>query len=199
MSTLLKIQSSLFGSHGQSSALVDNFTRQWLEKNPAARVIERNLADNPVPHLNQERFQAFITASQERTPRQQAIVAESDALIDEIRQADVLVIGVPMYNFSVPSVLRAYFDHIARAGVSFRYTANGSEGLLVGKKAYVFMARGGYYGVEHSHTSYLREFLAFIGITDVEFVYAEGLAINENSKLKGIAEAEQKIPALVAA
>jgi FMN-dependent NADH-azoreductase len=115
------------------------------------------------------------------------------------KNADVIVMGVPMYNFSVPSVLRAYFDHIARAGVTFRYTADGPEGLIKGKKAYVFITRGGIHGEDHSQTNYLRQFLGFIGITDVEIVHAEGLALNESARLESLTAAEEKIAQVLAA
>lgn len=199
MATLLKIQSSLFGTQGQSSALADQFAQQWLEQNPEGLIIDRDLATDPVPHLDQARFGAFTTPEDQRTPEQQSVAAYSDNLIDELRRAEVLVLGVPMYNFNVPSVLQAYFNHIARAGITFRYTASGPDGLLVGKKAYVFITRGGYYGEDHSQSAYIRQFLGFIGITDVEIIYAEGLAISEDAKLKGITSARLKIPALLAA
>jgi FMN-dependent NADH-azoreductase len=199
MATLLKIQSSLFGNQGQSSALISQFAQRWLEQHPHGKVISRDLAADPVPHLDLERFRAFITAPNERTPAQQQTVAYSDALIEELKSAEVIAMGVPMYNYSVPSVLRAYFDHLARAGVTFRYTANGPEGLLKGKRAYVFITRGGIHGEDHSQTKYLREFLGFVGITDVEIIHAEGLALNEGAKLKSITEAQGKIMQLLAA
>lgn len=199
MTTLLKVQSSLFSNQGQSSALTDQFAEQWLKQNAGGKIVTRNLASEPVPHLDQQRFGALTTPEDQRTEQQQLIVAYSDTLINEIKNAEMLVLGVPMYNFSVPSVLRAYFDHIARAGVTFRYTANGPEGLLIGKKAIVFITRGGYYGEDHSQSEYIRQFLGFVGITDVQIVHAEGLGISEETKLKGLSEAREKIPALLAA
>ena len=123
-------------------------------------------AAEPVPHLNAERFGAFITKPEERSAAQHAVVAYSDALIDELKQADVIVLGLPMYNFGVPSQLKAYFDHIARAGVTFKYTDKGPVGLLTGKKVYVFAARGGLYAGTplDTQTSYVRDFLRFLGI-----------------------------------
>lgn len=199
MATLLKIQSSLFGNQGQSSTLINRFAERWLAQHPGGSIINRDLAAEPVPHLDLERFQAFITAPNERSPEQQQTVAYSDALIAELKSADVIVLGVPMYNFSVPSVLRAYFDHVARAGVTFSYTANGPEGLIKGKKAYVFITRGGVHGAEHTQTKYLREFLGFIGIADVEIIHAEGLSLNADSRLKSLNEAQGKISQLLAA
>ncbi len=187
MTTLLKVQTSLFGDQGQSSQLMDRFVRGWLESNPRGRVIERDLAADPVPHLTAERFQAFLTKPEARTPEQQAIVDDSDRLVEELRNADVILLGVPMYNFSVPSTLRAYFDHVARAGVTFRYTEAGAEGLIKGKKAYVVVTRGGVYGEgEESQIPYVRQFLAFIGISDLEVIRAEGLAMGDGVRERGI-------------
>ena len=122
---------------------------------------------------------------------QHDVVAYSDTLIGELKRADVIVLGLPMYNFGVPSQLKAYFDHIARAGETFRYTADGPVGLLTGKKAYVFAARGGLYAGSalDTQTSYVRDFLRFVGIQDIEFVYAEGLALGGETKAAGLASA----------
>jgi Acyl carrier protein phosphodiesterase len=122
METLLKIQASLFGAQGQSTQLADRFIEHWHVDHPQGRVIVRDLNANPVPHLTLEDIQAFGANPADRTPAQQAIVNASDALIAELKAADIIVFAVPMYNFSVPSTLRAYFDHIARKGVTFRYT-----------------------------------------------------------------------------
>lgn len=124
----------------------------------------------------------------------------SDALIAELRQADTVVIGLPMYNFGVPSTLKAYFDHIARSGVTFQYTAEGPKGLLTGKKAYILAARGGRYAgtAKDSQTTYVRDFLGFIGITEVEFVYAEGLNMGDDSKNSALADAHKAVAELTA-
>jgi FMN-dependent NADH-azoreductase len=153
-----------------------------------------------VPHLTAERFGAFIAKPEQRSAAQHAVVAYSDALIDEIRAADVIVIGLPMYNFGVPSQLKAYFDHIARAGVTFAYTEKGPVGRLTGKKVYVFAARGGQYvGTPlDTQTSYVRDFLAFLGMTDVQFVYAEGLNLGADSKETNLAKAVAEIARLAA-
>jgi FMN-dependent NADH-azoreductase len=200
MKKLLQLNTSLFSANGQSSRLAERFVAAWRARHPGAEVAVRDLAGEPVPHLDAERFLAFIAKPEERSPRQQAIAAFSDALIEELKAADVVVIGLPMYNFGVPSTLKAYFDHIARAGITFRYTANGPEGLLSGKKAYVFAARGGRYAGTplDSQTGYVRDFLAFLGITDVEFVYAEGLNMGESSKESALADARQRLEELVA-
>ena len=193
---LLKIQASLFQNDGQSSLLTSEFAQNWLAANPGGEIIVRDLARNPVPHLDLERFQAFNSDPAARTPAQQAVVDFSDTLIDEIRSADVLVFGVPMYNFSVPSSLHAYFDHVARAGVTFEYTAEGPKGLLTGKKAYVVITRGGFYGEDHAQTNFIRQFLGFIGIQDVEFVHAEGLAVGDEAREQALSSARAQLAQL---
>ena len=200
MKTLLQLNTSLFSTGGQSSQLADQFVAAWRANNPENAGIVRDLASDPLPHLDAERFLSFIAKPEERTPRQQTLVGESDALIDEIKTAEVIVLGLPMYNFGIPSTLKAYFDHIARAGVTFRYTANGPEGLLSGKQVYVFAARGGMYAgtPRDSQTTYVRDFLAFIGIADVEFVYAEGLNLGEPSKQTALAGARERLEQLAA-
>lgn len=199
MKTLLKIQAGLFGANGNSSQLADQFASNWLAQNPGGRIVTRDLAAEQVPHLTAERFQSLLAKPEERTAEQKAVTDYSDELIAELRAADVIVLAVPMYNFSVPSTLRAYFDHIARAGITFRYTATGSEGLIRGKKAYVFITRGGFYpeGVD-TQTPYLRQFLGFIGITEVQFVHAEGLAISAESREKSLKTARNTIESIFA-
>ncbi len=162
---------------------------------------ERDLARDPVPHLDAERFGAFIAKPEARTLKQDALVAYSDGLINELKQADVIVLGLPMYNFGVPSALKAYFDHIARAGVTFKYTEKGPVGLLTGKKAYVFATRGGLYEgtPRDTQTTYVRDFLAFLGIADVQFVYAEGLAMGDANKAASLAKARESLHNLVPA
>lgn len=199
MQTLLQLNTSLFSGNGQSSRLADRFVADWKAGNPNGTVIARDLGADPVPHLTAQRFGAFLAKPDERNAQQQAVVDFSDALIEEIRQADIIVLGLPMYNFGIPSTLKAYFDHIARAGVTFRYTDNGPAGLLTGKKAYVFAARGGIYAGTplDTQTAYVRDFLRFIGIADVEFVYAEGLNMGEDSKQVALANAQAAVRQLI--
>jgi FMN-dependent NADH-azoreductase len=200
MKTLLQITTSIHSEGGQSSRLADRYVASWRVANPDGVVIVRDVAREPVPHLDAARFGAFLAKPEERTPEQQAVAAYSDALIDELRRADVVVIGAPMYNFGIPSTLKAYFDHIARAGVTFRYTETGPVGLLKGKKAVVFAARGGMYAgtPRDTQTGYLRNFLGFIGLDDVEFVYAEGLAIGDERRQQEFAAADAAIARLMA-
>jgi FMN-dependent NADH-azoreductase len=201
MTTLLQINASINDDNGQSSQLANQFVAAFRTRIPNARIVLRNVAAaDPVPHLNAERFGAFITKAEERNAEQHAVVAYSDKLIDELKQADVIVLGLPMYNFGVPSQLKAYFDHVARAGVTFKYTDKGPVGQLTGKKVYVFAARGGLYAGTpmDTQTSYVRDFLRFLGMADVEFVYAEGLAISPQSKEEGLAKAVAEIARLAA-
>jgi FMN-dependent NADH-azoreductase len=196
---ILQIKSSLFGDDGQSSRLADEFVAALLERNPGAELLVRDLVRDPVPHLDAARLAAF-GARNDATPEQRTVVGYSDALIEELRRADVLVIGLPMYNFGVPSQLKAWYDHIARAGITFRYTETGeAQGLLTGKKAYIFAARGGEYAASGNdwQAHFVRVILGFIGIKDVEFVFAEGLAISEERRNASIAAARHSLRTLV--
>jgi FMN-dependent NADH-azoreductase len=201
MTTLLQINASINNGNGESSRLANQFVAAFHKSHPKAAVVVRDVAAaDPVPHLNAERFGAFITKPEERSAAQHAVVAYSDTLINELKQADIIVVGLPMYNFGVPSQLKAYFDHIARLGVTFEYTEKGPVGKLTGKKVYVFAARGGVYeGTPmDTQTSYVRDFLRFLGMSDVEFIYAEGLHMSPQSKQAALAKAEVEIARLAA-
>jgi len=199
MRSVLQINSSLFGETGQSSRLASEFAAA-LAAATGSKLVVRDLAKDPVPHLTAERFAAFTTPVAERSLDQQRHVAESDALIEELRAADTVVLGLPMYNFGVPSTLNAYFDHLARAGVTFRYTAEGPVGLLTGKRVYVFATRGGRHAgtATDTQTAYVRQFLGFIGLRDVEFIYAEGLALGPEQREQALAAAAARIDQLAA-
>lgn len=197
MKTVLQLNSSLFSGNGQSSQLADRLVASL----DADEIIVRDLARDPVPHLDEERFGAFLSPREARSEQQREVVACSDRLIAELQRADTIVLGLPMYNFGVPSTLKAYFDHVARAGVTFRYTDKGPVGLLTGKKAYVIATRGGFYQgtPADTQTQYVRDFLAFLGITDVDFVHAEGLALGEASRQAALHKARASIDNLVPA
>lgn len=190
---VLHIDSSIFGSQGVSSQL----SARLLERLRAdgATITSRSFAAQPVPHLDGAHLTALMTPVTDRSAEQQALADYSDTLIAEVQAADLLVIGVPMYNFTVPSMLKSWFDHIARAGVTFRYTANGPEGLLKNKRALVGFARGGLYrGTEaDTQTPYFKAWLKFVGIEDVQFIYAEGLNMGEEACKAGFATAEQDL------
>ena len=194
MTTILQINSAARSQGAQSTLLVNELTEKLQQSNPGAQVVVRNLQAEPLPHLDDAVLGAFFTPAEQRTPEQAAIAARSEALIAELQAADLVVIGAPMYNFGISSQLKTYFDFIARAGITFQYTANGPEGLVKGKKVFVVSARGGkYIGTPHdSQTPYLKSFLGFLGLTDVSFIYAEGLNMGPdalNAALTGAREA----------
>jgi len=199
MTNLLQINASIFSTGGQSSQLADQFITAWLIKQPDTQVRVRDLAQAALPHLDAQRVSSFFAQPETRTAEQQTFVAESDVLIDEIKQADIILLGLPMYNFGIPSTLKAYFDQIARAGVTFRYTENGPEGLITGKKVYIFATRGGLYAGTpmDTQTDYIRQFLGFLGIIDIEFIYAEGLNMGDANKETALTNARQQIAELV--
>jgi FMN-dependent NADH-azoreductase len=200
MKTLLNIRTSLFGTESASARLAERFVANWRVQNAGGRVITRDLAPGRIPQLTALRYQAFAVREEDRTAAQREDVALSDQLVAELIGADEIVLAAPMYNFSVPATLRDYFDHVARAGVTFRYTPEGPEGLLKGKKTYVFITRGGRYtGDADTQRPYLEQFLGFIGLKDVEFVLAEGLAYGDDARRQSLAYAEASIDALTKA
>jgi FMN-dependent NADH-azoreductase len=204
MANVLYINSSVRSSGSLSRQLSAEFIAKWKAAHPADTIVERDLASHPVPHLSEEMMGAFFTPAEQRNAQQAQTVKLSDALVDEVEAADVIVIGAPMYNFSVPSTLKAYIDHIARAGRTFKYGPNGAEGLLKDKKVYVFTASGGVYsegpaaGFDFLAT-YLRAVLGFLGITDISFIRAEGVAMGEQALADTLAKSRQSIDELVAA
>ncbi|HEX5513558.1 MAG TPA: FMN-dependent NADH-azoreductase [Gammaproteobacteria bacterium] len=201
MGKLLQINSSIFSDQGVSSQLADRFVADWVARYPDTEVIRRDLAKDPIPHMDGERLAALLTPAEQRSPEQARLVALADQLIRELQEADILVLGAPMYNFAIPSQLKAWFDRIARAGVTFRYTESGSEGLLVGKPAFVFTSRGGLHRGQPQDTvvPFVQQFLGFVGISKIEFVYAEGLNLGEQPRQAALAEAEAHIQSLLAA
>lgn len=200
MKNILVITASIFGQDGQSSQLVTRTLEQLEASHGDLKIKQRDLAAEPVPHLDADRFGAFLTNADNRDSQQQRVVDYSDSLIEEVKQADIIVIGVPMYNFGIPSVLKAYFDHIARAGISFRYTENGPVGLLEDRPVYILAARGGIYAgtPNDSQTPFLRSFLGFLGLKDLHFVYAEGLNMGDDRKANALQQARRNIETLTA-
>lgn len=192
MATLLQINSSLFGDKGNSSLLSQELVQQWKMQNPGGKVIKRDFTKEAVPHLDATRVQALFSPVEGRTEAQQAMLDYSDKIIEEIKAADVVVIGVPLYNFGVPSMLKAYFDHIARAGVTFKYTETGPVGLLNDKPVYIIATRGGVHKGQPSDTQsqFLINFLNFVGLNDVRFIYAEGLNMGQKDQVFVAAKTE---------
>lgn len=195
---ILQINSSARSAGANSTRLADAVTTRLKAANPGAVVELRDLAAHPHPVLDEAALGALFTPAEQRSPEQAARVALDDALIAQLQSADAIVLGVPMYNFGVPVQLKTWIDAIARAGVTFRYTENGPEGLVKGKKVYVALARGGVYRdtPADSQVPYLKGVLGFLGMTDVEFIYAEGLAMGPETAAKAFADAEAAIAAL---
>ncbi len=200
MTQLLQINSGIFGDDSQSTKLANEFAATWLKSNPNGRVVTRDLVSEPVPHLDALVAGAFHTPADQRTPQQVAAAEFSESLIAEFEQADEVVLGVPMYNFDIPSQLKAYFDQLARAGISFKYTETGPVGLLRDKPVHLMAARGGLYQGQSAdtQTGFLRNFLNFIGIQDIHFVYAEGLNMGPESADIALTAARQNIQATFA-
>lgn len=178
---VLRIDSSVSGSQGQSSLLADELIKTIQQKH-AIEVTRRDLNAQPFPHLNGEILAALGMSSEQRTPEQQAWASSADQVIDELKNSDILVMAMPMYNFGVPSTVKAWMDYAARAGETFQYTQNGPEGLLKNKTAYILSTRGGmHYGqASDGQTVVVDTFLNFLGIKKIHWVYAEGIAMRDH-------------------
>ncbi|EGQ7836234.1 FMN-dependent NADH-azoreductase [Vibrio parahaemolyticus] len=190
MSRVLALKSSILGDYSQSNKLVEDFIKNVDQD----KLTVRDLAANPLPVLDFAVVTA-LRATEDLSQEQQAVVDLSDTLIEEVKAADTLVIAAPMYNFTIPTQLKNWIDLIARAGVTFKYTENGVQGLIEGKKAIVVTTRGGIHkdSPTDNVTPYLRTVLGFVGITDVEFVYAEALNMGDDAASKGISEAQSQL------
>ncbi|HCE3703704.1 TPA: FMN-dependent NADH-azoreductase [Vibrio parahaemolyticus] len=190
MSRVLALKSSILGDYSQSNKLVEDFIKNVDQD----KLTVRDLAANPLPVLDFAVATA-LRATEALSQEQQAVVDLSDTLIEEVKAADTLVIAAPMYNFTIPTQLKNWIDLIARAGVTFKYTENGVQGLIEGKKAIVVTTRGGIHkdSPTDNITPYLRTVLGFVGITDVEFVYAEALNMGDDAASKGISEAQSQL------
>ena len=194
---ILQINASARREGANSTKVANSVVERLKAANPAATLTLRDLAVTPHPVLDEAALGALFTPADQRSPEQAARVALDDALIAEIQSHDTIVLGVPMYNFGVPVQFKAWIDAIARAGTTFRYTATGPEGLLTGKTVYVALARGGLYRdtPNDSQVPYLKAVLGFLGMTDVRFIYAEGLAMGPEAVAKGFAQAEADLEA----
>ncbi|MBA4741572.1 MAG: NAD(P)H-dependent oxidoreductase [Azoarcus sp.] len=197
---ILQVNASARSTGANSTRLAERIVERLRERHPDATVSVRDLAAHPHPVLDEPALQALFTPEGERTPEQVERVALDDALIAQVQAADVIVLGVPMYNFTISSQLKNWVDAIARARVTFRYTENGPEGLLTGKTVYVALARGGKYRDTDADTQvpYLKMVLGFLGMTDVRFVYAEGLAMGEEAVEQAFTDAERQLEAALA-
>jgi FMN-dependent NADH-azoreductase len=202
MPTLLQIDSSP-RSASVSSQLAATFVQRWKAKNPSGVVLHHNTGQEAIPYLDEATLAAFFTPEENLTDTQKQLVALSDQFIDELLAADVLVLGVPMWNLGIPASLKAWIDQIVRAGRTFAYTATGVTSLLpAGKKVYVFSSRGGSYPIGspfHAYDQlepYLRTALGFLGMTDVEFVYADNQSRSGDAPILGLAAAQTALATL---
>jgi FMN-dependent NADH-azoreductase len=197
---ILQINASARREGANSTRVAHRIVARLQAANPGTPLTLRDLAVTPHPVLDEAALGALFTPADQRTPEQAARVALDDALIAEIQAHDTIVLGVPMYNFGVPVQLKNWIDAIARAGVTFRYTETGPEGLLKGKTVYVALARGGRYRdtANDSQVPYLKTVLGFLGLTDVHFIYAEGLAMGPEAAEKAFADAESDLSAALA-
>ncbi|OBP14568.1 FMN-dependent NADH-azoreductase [Rheinheimera sp. SA_1] len=192
MKNILIVNSSISGEQGQSNQLIENFLQALTSE---ATVTRLDLNQQQLPHLAMSEIAAWMTPANDRTPEQAEIAALSDLSIAQVQAADVILVGVPMYNFGVPSQLKAWFDRIARAGITFKYTETGPVGLLADKPVVFFATRGGIYkDLPHdSQTPFLKAFFNFIGLKNLHFVYAEGLNMGAESAQAALSAAKAQI------
>lgn len=201
MSNILVLNSSSAGEASVSRLLVADAVAELTDRDPAAKVVFRDLAADPVPHLLPSTINGV--RGQAVTPAELEARALSDKLIAELRAADTIVIGAPMYNFSVPTTLRTWFDHVLRAGETFRYSEAGPEGLLTGKRVIVVESRGGLYsegpavGLDFQEP-YLRQLLGFVGLTDVTFVRAEKIGYGPDARDQAVADSRAVLAKIAA-
>ncbi len=201
MSRVLHVQSSPNLSGSVSRDLSAGFVARHLENHPDDTVVTRDLVTGNMPHLGVDLLGGFAGKPEALSPEQSQALRLSNELIDELSAADLIVISAPMYNFSVPSQLKSWIDHIVRAGRTFQYTEGGRKGLMTGKRAVVCLASGGVYSDGPFKTydfqeSYLRAVLGFIGVTDISVIRAEGLAMGSDAVAKAVAGAQERIAEL---
>ena len=192
MNNVLVLKSSILADNSQTNQLSDYFVSKLADKN----VVIRDLATNPLPHF--DATAATALRGQPTSAEENTLLALSDELVAEIKKADTLIINTPMYNFHIPTQLKSYFDFIARPRVTFQYSEKGPEGLLKGKKAVVLVAFGGFHQNQPTDlvTSYMKTILGFVGITDVQFVYVEGIGFGPEAVEKAQAQAKAEIDKL---
>ncbi len=201
--TILHIDSSPMGEKSVSKKLTQKVVETLTREHPDSRLISHDFGTSPLPHLDPLVLSAFFTPPAQQSQAQSDAIKVSDLMTDEVLAADVLVIGAPMWNLSIPSALKAWIDHIVRAGKTFKYGPSGAEGLIPkGKKVIVVSSRGGVYteGPTKAYDfqeTYLRTIFSFMGITDVSFVRAEGVSMGDEALAKALLEAETHIKAVV--
>lgn len=198
MSKVLVLKSSILGGYSQSALLVDHLVSQW--ENQGAAITVRDLGGKDVLPMVDGEIASGLRGGADLTPYQQKMLELSDTLVSELKANDTIVVAAPMYNFNIPTQLKNWIDFVARAGVTFTYTENGPKGLVVGKRAVLITTRGGAH--KNSPTDhivpYLKTFLGFIGITEVEVIYAEALNMGPEANQKGMRDAKESIDLLTA-
>lgn len=199
MKNVLALFTSINPNQSHSTQVVESLLKKIESTDSSASVIRRDLNADALPHLSANEMAAWMTPEAERSEEAHSLALLSDSLINELKQADTIVLGLPMYNFGVPSTFKAWIDRVARAGITFRYTENGPLGLLTGKRVLVVATRGGMYaGTEKdSQTQFIKDVFNFIGISQVDFVYLEGLAMGEDNITQQYAQAEQNFSELM--
>ena len=202
---LLHVDSSILGAGSVSRMLSAEVADKLVRSIPGLEVTYRDLAADPIPHLSGEYLAASGMAPEQHAPALQHDLAVSGTVLDEFLAADVVVIGAPMYNFTISSQLKSWIDRLAVAGKTFRYTEKGVEGLAGNKRVIIASSRGGFYGegsplavIDHQEP-YLRAVFGFFGVTDIQYVRAEGVATGNDQREKSVASARQEITHLKAA
>mgnify|MGYP001408553066 CR=1 FL=1 len=192
---ILHIDASAQGERSESMRLSDDFIQRWKMRHPDDEIIQRDIVDNPLPHIDGLILDSMMTPPIQRTPEQRAVAAQYEELVQEFLDADVLVLGVPMYNFTIPSTLKAWIDHITVPGRTFEYAEEGPRGLVDGKQIYILSTRGGFYGdgpMDHQ-VNYLRTLFGFLGIEDIQIIQAEGLNVSPETRDQSIEAAHTQI------
>ena len=196
---ILYVTSSSRGSESYSNRVAQNVLDELLARTPGATVITRDLAREPLPHITDDLVTATRSPTGPQTDAQRALLAQSDALVDELLAADVVVIGAPMINFTIPTNLKAWIDYVARPGRTFSYSEKGPKGLVTGKNVIIVAARGGVYSRAGNaldfQLPYLKSVLAFLGMTDVEVLEVEGTAYGPEAAEKAVVAASAKLHA----
>jgi FMN-dependent NADH-azoreductase len=195
---VLYVASSSRGSASYSNRVATDVLTELRRREPGAKVTVRDLAREPLPHIDDDFVAATRGPAASQTAEQRALLARSDTLVDELLAADVIVIGAPMINFTIPSNLKSWVDYVARAGRTFRYSEKGPEGLVTGKQVILVVARGGVYAGNPAldfQVPYLKSVLGFLGMTDVEVIEVEGTAFGPDAAEKAVAAANAKLHA----
>ncbi len=204
MTDILFVSTSPRGADSLSSKVAATLIDRLKAAKPATTVVTRDLGADPLPHLGPDLLGGFFAPEEHRTPEQKQAIATSDTLVAELKAADIVVIASAMINFSITSTLKSWLDHLARAGVTFRYTEDGTpEGLITGKTVYLVVSTGGVYSQAPAdafdfQAPYLKHMLGFMGLTDVEIVRVEGSAMGPEAAAKAVTDATEQAHSVAA-